>query len=57
LAEICTPQHLGERDDLSFVTEEKYLGVWINQDLNVSMQCTKAANKAMQAIGLVKQIF
>jgi len=29
--------------------------VWINQDLDASMQCTKAANKAMH--GLVKQTF
>ena len=36
---LFTSQHLGERDDLSFVTEEMYLGVWINQDLDVSMQC------------------
>ena len=54
---LSTSYHLGESDDLSFITEEKDLGVWISQDLDVSMQCTKAANKATQAIGLVKLTF
>jgi len=40
--------------NLSFITEEKDLGVWISKDLDVSMQYMKAANKATQAIGLVK---
>ena len=31
--------------------------IWIKQDLDVSMQWTKAVNEAMQAIGRVKQTF
>jgi len=43
---LSTSYHLGESDDLSLITEENDLGVWINQDLDVSIQCTKATNKA-----------
>ena len=54
---LPTSYHVGESDDLSFAAEEKDLGVWITENLDVSLQCTKVANKAMQAIGLIKQTF
>ena len=50
----ATSYHVGQSDDLPFITEKKDLGVQINQNLDVSLQCTKAANKAMQTIGLIK---
>ena len=33
------------------------LGVWMDSALKFSMQCSKAANKAMQALGQIKRTF
>jgi len=35
--------------------EERDLGVYISKDLKWSTQCSKAASKAMQALGLIKE--
>ena len=37
--------------------EEKDLGVYITKDLKWSTQCSKAASKAMQTLGLIKRNF
>jgi len=37
--------------------EEKYLGVWCTKDLKPSLQCQKAAAKAMQILGLLRRSF
>ena len=39
------------------VEEEKDLGVWCTKDLKPSLQCQKAAAKAMQVLGLLKRSF
>lgn len=36
---------------------EKDLGVFIEPDLNFSQQCTKAANKATQLVGMIRRSF
>jgi len=36
---------------------EKYLGVFISQDLKVAEQCNEAAKKAMRVLGMVRRTF
>jgi ribonuclease P/MRP protein subunit RPP40 len=42
---------------LGEITEEKDLGVWISSDLKPSLQCTRAANKAMVVLRSIKKSF
>ena len=44
---------------LSQVSQVKYLGVWLTDSLTPTsyMQCQKAANKAMQVMGIIKRSF
>ena len=37
--------------------EEKDLGIWCTEDLKPSLQCRKAAAKAMQVLGLLRRSF
>src|SRR5579872_2216926 len=39
------------------VTEEKYLGVIVNQDLKVANQCAVAVKAANRTLGLIKRTF
>jgi len=39
------------------VREEKDLGIFVSEDLKWSLQCGKAASKAMMALGLIKRTF
>ena len=48
---------IGNSKYLSVVHETKDLGIWIDAKFNFSLQCTKATNKAMQALGLIKRTF
>src|SRR6266536_5718908 len=47
----------GERRKLIESTVEKDLGVWLSADLKWKEQCSKAANKAMAALGMIKRTF
>jgi len=42
---------------LQEVTEEKDLGIIVTKDLKPSVQCSKAAAKAMQVLGIIKRNF
>ena len=57
-------QPLSHRCQLSFngrklqeVTEERDLGIYVTDDLKPSVQCAKAAVKAMQVLGVIKRNF
>jgi len=39
--------------EISEVQEEKDLGIWCTKDLKPSLQCQRAAAKAMQVLGLL----
>jgi len=43
--------------EITEVQEERDLGVWCSKDLKPSLQCRKAAVKAMQVLGLLKRSF
>ena len=47
----------GSRSKLTIVSSEKDLGVWITSKPDFSLQCDKAAAKAMQSLGLIKRSF
>lgn len=42
---------------LETTNEEKDVGVWVTTNLKPTVQCQKAAKKAMQALGMVKRSF
>ena len=42
---------------LSQVSQVKDLGVWLTDSLTPTMQCQKAANKAMQVMEIIKRSF
>ena len=42
---------------LQSTTEQKYLGIWTTSTMNFTMHCHKAASKANQALGMIKQNF
>ena len=48
---------VGSSEHLSSVNEIRDLGIWMDSALKFSMQCSKAANKAMQALGQIKRTF
>ena len=48
---------VGSSEHLSSVNETRDLGIWMDSALKFSMQCSKAANKAMQALGRIKRTF
>ena len=48
---------LGDSKHLSSIDEIKDLGIWIDTGTNSSLQCQKATNKAMQALGQIKRTF
>ena len=48
---------VGSSEHLSSVNESRDLGIWMDSALKFSMQCSKAANKAMQALGWIKRTF
>ena len=48
---------LGDSEHLSSIDEIKDLGIWIDTGMNSSLQCQKATNKAMQALGQIKRPF
>jgi len=37
--------------------EERDLGVWITDNLNWSLRCSKAVSKAMKALGMIRRTF
>ena len=39
------------------VQNERDLGIQVTSDLKPSLQCTKAASKAMQVLGIIKRNF
>ena len=39
------------------VNEEKDLGIYLSSDCKLSLQCTKAAAKAMQSLRIIKRTF
>ena len=43
--------------EISEVQEEKDLGIWCTKDLKPSLQCRRAAAKAMQVLGLLRRSF
>ena len=43
--------------EITEVQEEKDLGIWCTEDLKPSLQCRKAAAKAMQVLGLLRRSF
>ena len=45
------------RTTIQAVREEKDLGIFVSEDLKWSLQCGKAASKAMMALGLIKRTF
>jgi len=59
------PMHVGKRKDsstyymegreLSVVSCEKDLGVWISADMKCSKQCMYACNKATKVLGIIKR--
>ena len=65
--EKCKTMHFGysnprysyelNRNKLETTSEEKDLGVIISDNLQPSVQCAKAANRAMSALGVVKKCF
>ena len=42
---------------LSIVSSEKDLGVWITSKSDFSLQYDKASAKAMQSLGLIKNLY
>jgi len=60
----CKVMHVGNRDDgstyymegseLTKVSCEKDLGVWISDDMKCSKQCMYAFNKATRVLGMIK---
>jgi len=44
-----------EDRELSVVSCEKDLGVWISVDMKCSKQCMYACNKAMKVLGMIKR--
>ena len=48
---------VGSSEHLSSVNETRDLGIWMDSALKFLMQCSKAANKAMQALGRIKRTF
>jgi len=61
----CKVMHVGNRDDgstyymegseLTKVSCEKDLGVWISGDMKFSKQCIYACNKATRVLGMIKR--
>ena len=47
----------GSNSKLSIVSSEKDLGVWITSEPDFSLQCDKASAKAMQSLGLIKNLY
>ena len=43
--------------EITEVQDEKDLGIWCTKDLKPSLQCRKAAAKAMQVLGLLRRSF
>ena len=39
------------------VSQTKDLGVWLTDSLTPTLQCQKAANKAMQVMGMIRRSF
>ena len=48
---------VGNSEHLSPVDETRDLDIWMDSNMKFSMQCSKAANKAMQALGQIKRTF
>ena len=44
-------------ETIQAVDEEKNLGVYLSSDCKPSLQCTKAAEKAMQSLRIIKRTF
>ena len=44
-------------ETIQAVDEEKDLGVYLSSDCKPSLQCTKAAGKAMQSLRIIKRTF
>ena len=42
---------------LQSITKQKDLGIWTTSMMNFTMHCHKAASKANQALGMIKQNF
>ena len=42
---------------LAQVSQTKDLGVWLTDSLTPTLQCQKAANKAMQVMGMIRRSF
>ncbi|XP_014675320.1 PREDICTED: uncharacterized protein LOC106815379 [Priapulus caudatus] len=55
--EYLMTDEAGTRRVLDEITEEKDLGIWINSDLKPTLQCTRAANKAMGVLRSIKKTF
>ena len=46
---------VGSSEHLSSVNETRDLGIWMDLALKFLIQCSKTANKAMQALGWIKR--
>lgn len=47
---------VGDSEILSSVNEIRDLGIWTDTSMSFSLQCQKASNKAMQALGQLKEL-
>ena len=47
----------GQRCEIAVSRLEKDLGIWVLDNLKWSIQCSKAAEKAMSVLGMIKRIF
>ena len=45
------------RTSLVQVSQVRDLGVWLTNSLTPTLQCQKAANKAMQVMGMIRRSF
>jgi len=54
IQKCCHDEFKLNGNKLQEVTEEKDLGIVVTNDLKPSVQCSKAAAKAMQVLGIIK---
>ena len=47
----------GQRREIAVFRLEKDLGIWVSDGLRWSIQCSKAAKKAMSVLGMIKRTF
>jgi len=57
IQQCCHDEFKLNGNKLQEVTEQKDLGIIVTKDLKPSVQCSKAAAKAMQVLGIIKRNF